>query len=126
MIHELIPWNTLTRFGTVPALKVARRPLVIGEVTISVGATFDSELLPPQIRRERLRQFYEMRRLELVDPPRDSRQYFREQLARQQGLEVDFPIEPITPAASKIVADLPAVEVPVESPRRPAKPKGGR
>lgn len=109
MIHELIPWNTLTRLGTIPALKVARRPLVVGEVTVPVGATLDPELFPPQIRRERLRQFYEMRRLELVNPPADSRQYYREQLARMQGQEA--PIAPIQPVASRIVADLPSIEV---------------
>jgi hypothetical protein len=129
MIHELIPWNTLTRFG-VPALKVARRPLVIGEVVIPVGEKFDPELFPPHIRRERLRQFYEMRRLELVNPPVDSRQYFREQLARAEGQEV--PITPIQPVASRIVADVPVVDLPIievpleESSRRPpAKPAKG-
>jgi hypothetical protein len=124
MIHQLLPWRTLTRMG-IPALKVARRPLVIGEVTIPVGTAFNPELFPLQIRAERLRQFYEARLLEPVDAPTDSRQFYREQLARAQGQEV--PVAPIQPVASRIVADLPAVEVPVaEDPRPKPKPKGAK
>ena len=124
MIRELLPWRTLTRMG-IPALKVARRPLVIGEVTIPVGTAFNPELFPLQIRAERLRQFYEARLLEPVDAPTDSRQFYREQLARAQGQEV--PVAPIQPVASRIVADLPAVEVPVaEDPRPKPKPKGAK
>jgi len=124
MIHQLLPWRTLTRMG-IPALKVARRPLVIGEITIPVGTAFNPELFPLQIRAERLRQFYEARLLEPVDAPTDSRQFYREQLARAQGQEV--PVAPIQPVASRIVADLPAVEVPVaEDPRPKPKPKGAK
>jgi hypothetical protein len=127
MIHELLPWNTLTRFRTVPALKVARRPLVIGDVIVPVGETLDPELFPQAVRMQRLRQFYEMRLLELVDSPADSRQYYREQLARQQGLESAVPIEPVMPVASQIVADLPSVEVPKMPVFAPKKPyKGGK
>lgn len=122
MIRDLIPWSLLTRMDGIPPLKVARRPIVLGEVVIPVGATLDPELFPLQIRTERLRQFYEMRRLEPVDAPRGSRQFYREELARLQGREV--PIAPIQPVASRIVADLPAVEVPPDRPK--PKPKGVR
>ena len=128
MIRDLIPWSTLTRLGTIPAMRVIRRPLVVGEVTVPVGAIFDPELFPLQIRKLRLRQFYEQHRLEPVDAPADSRQFYREQLARTQGQEA--PIAPITPVASRIIADLPAVEVPVDqkSPARirAGEPKGKR
>jgi hypothetical protein len=123
MIRDLIPWNTLTRTG-IPPLKVSRRDLVLGEVIVPVGETLDPELLPMQIRRERLRQFYEQRRLEPVNPPADSRQFFREQLARAQGQEV--PITPLQPVASQIVADLPAVEVPDLDYPAKRKPKGAK
>jgi hypothetical protein len=121
MIHDLIPWRTLTRTG-IPALKVTRRQIVLGEVIVPVGETLDPELLPLQIRRERLRQFYEQRLLEPVSAPKDSRQFYREQLARAQGQEV--PITPIQPVASQIVADLPAIEVEVEAAKR--RPKGAK
>lgn len=124
MIHQLVPWFQLTRTG-IPPLKVARRPLVVGEVTIPVGATLDPEIFPLQIRTQRLRQFYEARRLEPVNPLPDSQQYYRERFLRLHGGQ-EAPIAPITPVASKIVAgSLPGVEVPVtEEPKR--KPKGGR
>ena len=118
MIHELIPWRTLTRFS-IPPLKVARRPLEIGEVTIPVGATLDPELFPPNIRVLRLRQFYEQRRLEPLEGTKDSRQFYREQQARLRG-EV---IAPIQPVASQIVASLPTQRVPMASQGKP-KPKG--
>lgn len=123
MIHELIPWRTLTRLG-VPPMKVARRPLVMGEVTIPVGAVLNPEVLPERIRAERLRQFYEMRLLEPVDAPANSRQFYLEQLKRMHGQET--PITPIQPVASQVVADLPAIEVPVVDPPRPKPPKGVR
>lgn len=128
MIHQLIPWFQLTRTG-IPALKVTRRPLVVGEVTIAVGQTLDPEIFPLAIRQQRLRQFYEMRRLEPVDPGPDSQQYYRERFMRLHGGGQEAPIEPIMPVASQVVAGgLPAVEVPVaEEPHRPKpKPKGAR
>jgi hypothetical protein len=123
MIHELMPWQQLIRTG-IPALKVVRREITIGEVTVPVGQTLDPGLFPPHIRRERLRQFYEMRRLEPVDPLLNSRQFNRDRFDRLHGQEV--PIAPITPVASQIVAEeFPSVEVPVgEEPRR--KPKGAK
>jgi hypothetical protein len=125
MIHQLVPWSQLTRAG-IPALKVALRPLVVGEVTVGVGQTFDPELFPDQIRTRRLRQFYEMRRLEPVDPQPDSQQYWRERFERLHGQQAPI-IEPITPVASQIVAeDLPAVEVPVEDEPPKRKPKGAK
>lgn len=106
MIHELLPWRTLTRMG-VPPLKVRRRPLAVGEVTVAVGAILDPELFPAQIRAQRLRQFYEQRRLEPATPVVGTRQYHCEQQAAL--------VAPVVPVASRIVAeDLPAVEVPVE------------
>jgi len=124
MIHQLLPWRTLTRMG-IPALKVARRPLVIGEVTIPVGTAFNPELFPLQIRAERLRQFYEARLPGIGGRIYRFQQFYREQLARAQGQEV--PVAPIQPVASRIVADLPAVEVPVaEDPRPKPKPKGAK
>lgn len=128
MIHELIPWRTLTR-ASIPPLKVVRRPLVLGEVTIPVGATLDPEVLPPQVRKERLRQFYEARLLEPVDAPTNSRQFYREQLERSQGLEP--PIAPITPVAAAIVAGLPSVDAPPVAsfkpkPKSKSRPKGRR
>jgi hypothetical protein len=124
MIRALIPWNVLTRDG-IPALKVARRPFAVGEVgeaELPVGALFDPELFPPQIRKTRLRQFYEQRRLEPVDAPKDSRQFYLERQARLRG--ETLPIAPVTPVASRIVADLPSVPV-AASQGRP-KPKGAR
>jgi hypothetical protein len=128
MIRDLIPWNQLTRMG-VPALKVTRRPLVLGEVIVPVGETLDPELLPLHIRQQRLRQFYEQRLLEPVDAPPDSRQFYREQLARMHGHEI--PVTPVTPVATRIVADnlpLPSVDVPVpeSDPAARRKPKGAK
>jgi len=119
MIRNLTPWTLLTRNG-VPPLKVARRALVVGGVTVEVGETLDPELFAPAIRRMRLRQFYEQRLLEPVDPQPNTRQYYRERFARMQGLEP--PVAPITPVAACIVADLPAVEVGEEDSPRP-KPR---
>ena len=124
MIHQLIPWFQLTRTG-IPAMKVARRPLTLGEVTVPVGAPLDPELIPLAIRKQRLRQFYEQRRLEPVDPLPTSQQYYRERFEQMHGGQ-EAVIEPITPVASQIVAgDLPTVDVPVveETPRR--KPTKG-
>jgi hypothetical protein len=123
MIRNLIPWTELTRTG-IPALKVCRRPMVLGEVTIAVGEALDPEVFPLQIRKQRLRQFYEARLLEPVNPLPTSLQFYRErQLARQE-----VPIAPITPVATRIVAeDLPAVEVPVETDDAPKRrPKGAK
>ena len=118
MIYELLPWRTLTRLA-VPPLRVTRRDLTVGEVTFPVGATIDPEVFPLQIRKERLRQFYEQRRLEPVNAPPDSRQFYREQRARLQ----EAVIEPIQPVASQIVADLPSTPVaPVKNPPK----KGAR
>ena len=128
MIRELIPWTQLTRTG-IPPLKVARRPLQLGEVSIPVGEAFNPELFPLQIRAERLRQFYEMRRLEPVNPPVDTRQFYREMRAAQhaQSGAAEL-VAPIVPVASHIVADrdelpadeLPTVEVPIaELPEAP-------
>lgn len=116
IIRELIPWGVLTRAG-IPPLKVARRPMVLGPVIVPVGETLDPELFPLQIRKSRLRQFYEQRLLEPLDPPRDSRQFYRDQLAEN--------ITPISPVASQIVAGLPGVEVPVPDLDGPAKRKKG-
>lgn len=128
MIHTLVPWRTLTR-GAIPPLKVCRRDLVLGEIIVPVGETLDPELLPMQIRAQRLRQFYEMRLLEPVSPQPNAQQYYREQFVRAHGGAV--PISPIQPVASRIVADLPAIEVPVAEsesldPAARRKPKGGR
>ena len=90
------PWG-------IPALKVTRRDLVLGEVIVPVGEVLDPELLPLQVRRQRLRQFYEQRRLEPVDAPADSLQFYRE-----RALGMETPIAPIQPVASQIVADDPA------------------
>jgi hypothetical protein len=120
--RDLIPWNDLTRLA-IPPLKVARRPLVLGEVIVPVGETLDPELLTPDIRRARLRQFYEQRLLEPVNPPQNTRQFAREQYERMQGHEV--PITPIQPVASQIVADLPAMDVPVLDDTK-RKPKGAK
>ena len=137
MIHELVPWNVLTRTG-IPALKVARRPMKLGEATVQVGETLDPELFPLQIRKERLRQFYEARLLEPVNPPVNSRQFYREQRAAQRGdpttlaeiFRKEEELKPITPVASHIVAgDLPSIEVPVEpddTPQGKRKPKGAK
>lgn len=125
MIHELLPWRTLTRSGAIPAMKVIRRDLVLGEVTIPVGQTLDPEVFPPNIRRERLRQFYEQRRLEPVDAPANSRQWYREQFARKRGEIAADTVEPITPVASQVVAGLPALEVPVEADEPKRKPPKG-
>jgi hypothetical protein len=136
MIYELVPWRQLTRAG-IPPLKVARRPLVVGEVSVGVGETFSPELFPLQIRAERLRQFYEQRRLEPVDPPPNSRQYYREVFDRVHGhsgdptILAEIPVTPVTPVATRIVADLPSVEVPVMPAKsRPVmakpKPKGAK
>lgn len=121
MIHELIPWRTLTRFS-IPPLKVARRPLEIGEITIPVGATLDPELFPLNIRKERLRQFYEQRRLEPLEGTKGSRQYYRDQQARLRG-EI---VTPLAPVASQIVASLPATRVPIAAKQGKPKPKGAR
>lgn len=121
MIHELIPWRSLTRMG-VPALKVTRRDLVLGEIIVPIGTTLDPELFPPHIRAQRLRQFYEQRLLEPVNPPADSRQFYREQLARMHGREITP-----RPMATGIQAEdppLPDVEIPVPGLGR--KPRGGR
>ena len=72
--------------------------MVFGDHTLSVGAAVDPELFQPMIRIERLRQFYEQRRLEPF------------------GQDLPAPIRPV---ASQIIAtheeaDLPAVEIPVE------------
>ena len=124
MIRELTPWTQLTRNG-IPPLRVIRRPLVFTDRTVEIGEVVDPELFPAQIRRERLRQFYEMRRLEPVTPLPDSRQYYRE---REAAALAEQPVTPITPVASRIVASLPEVEVPVETVRDrfKAKPKGGK
>ena len=124
MIHELVPWSQLTRTG-IPALKVSRRAIMVGEITVQIGETLNPELFPPQIRMERLRQFYEARRLEPVDAPPNSQQLHRERFERMYSGQA--PIAPITPVASRIVAgDLPSVDVPVtEEPSR-RKPKGAR
>jgi hypothetical protein len=121
MIHQLVPWTRLTRTG-IPALKVARRPLTVGGVIVQVGQALDPELFPLRIRAQRLRQFYEQRRLEPVDPGPTSQQYYRERFARMYGGEL--PVEPITPIASEIVAGgLPAVDVPVEDDAPKKTPK---
>jgi hypothetical protein len=123
VIHQLVPWFQLIRAG-IPALKVARLPLVVGEVTVPVGQTLDPELFPHPIRLQRLRQFYEQRRLEPVDPLPDSQQYYRERFERMHGGGQEAPIAPITPVASQIVADMPVVDVPVEDDAPKRKPKG--
>ena len=134
MIHALTPWRLLTRNG-IPAFKVMRRPLALGEVTLPVGAALDPELIPHHIRDRRLRQFYEQHRLEPVEPQPDTQQYYRERFERLHGGGAQ-PIEPITPVATRVVADsitegtflagVPSVDVPVaEEPPRP-KPKGKR
>ncbi|HEY1898130.1 MAG TPA: hypothetical protein VGG62_17755 [Terracidiphilus sp.] len=110
MIHSLMPWHTLTRDG-IPPLKVARRPFEIGEVTVPVGETLNPELFPLDIRGTRLRQFYEQRLLEPVDPQRTMQQYYREEFRRMHGGQ-EAVIEPIAPVASEIVAGLPAVDAP--------------
>jgi hypothetical protein len=127
MIHQLTPWFQLIRTG-IPALKVARLPLVVGEVTVPVGQTLDPELFPHQIRIQRLRQFYEARRLEPVDPLPDSQQFYRERFERAHGGIQEAPVTPITPVASRVVAgSLPSVEVPVaEEPRRGKPSKGAK
>jgi hypothetical protein len=131
MIHSLIPWRTLTRDG-IPPLKVARRPLTAGEVTVPVGEQFNPELFPHAIRAERLRQFYEQRRLEPVEGTLTLREHYLKQLERRKAQASGETIAPITPVASEIVAGLPTVEAPVEEPRpSPArmpkpKPKGKR
>lgn len=120
IVRELIPWPQLTRTG-IPALRVCRRPIEAGEVTVPVGATLNPEVFPPQIRAQRLRQFYEQRRLEPVHAPVGTRQYYRELQAREQA--ENAVIEPITPVAAHIVAEeLPAVPVAEEAtPERPKK-----
>jgi hypothetical protein len=125
MIHQLVPWTQLTRTG-IPVLKVALRPLVVGEVTVEVGQTLNPELFPLHIRKQRLRQFYEMRRLEPADPLPDSQQFYRERFERiYGGGDAAAEIAPITPVAARIVADdLPALDVPVDVER--PKRKGGR
>lgn len=133
MIHALMPWNRLTRTG-IPPLKVARRDLVLGEVIVPVGETLDPELFPMQIRALRLRQFYEQRRLEPVDPGLSSQQYYHEAFERmhpQQGAADTLAeiFRPVTPVASHIVAgDLPTIDVPIEAdePRPKGKTKGVR
>jgi hypothetical protein len=111
----------LTREG-VPALRVARRPLLVGEVTVPVGQTLDPELIPHPIRALRLRQFYEQRRLEPVNGPLTLRELYEQKRAAAAAQT----IEPVTPVASKIVAgDLPAVPVAEEIPR-PRPPKRRR
>jgi hypothetical protein len=122
VIHQLVPWNQLTR-GGVPALKVSRRPLVVGEVTVGVGEQLNPELFPLQVRGQRLRQFYEQRRLEPVDPLPNSQQYYRDRFERMYG-SGEAPIAPITPVASQIVAGLPVVDVPVEDETPKRRPKG--
>ena len=116
MIRELIPWTQLTRTG-IPPLKVARRPLQLGEISIPVGEAFNPELFPLQIRAERLRQFYEMRRLEPVNPPVDTRQFYREmrEAHARAGAAEPLLVAPVVPVASHIVAEdeLPTVEVPI-------------
>lgn len=119
MIYELIPWRTLTRTG-IPPLKVSRRALEAGGVLVQVGETFDPELFPLAIRKERLRQFYEQRRLEPVEPPFNSRQYWRER--RGQLGSIPTPALPIVPVASRIVANplpvvLPDLGIPVPESR---------
>jgi hypothetical protein len=127
MIHELVPWTDLTRFG-VPPMRVIRRSITIGVTTVEVGQQFDPDLLPASIRRLRLRQFYEQHRLEPVDPPPNSRQF----RLRHHGLAGTAVIEPITPVASHIVAELPAdsptvdfpsVEIPVAEEGEPKRRK---
>lgn len=122
MTHALIPWRTLTR-GGVPPLKVARLPLTVGEVTVPVGAQLDPELFPHQIRAERLRQFYEMRRLEPMEGSLTLREYYLKSLAKRSGQASGETIAPITPVASEIVADLPPVEAPVEQPKPKPQPQ---
>jgi hypothetical protein len=90
------------------------------------------------VRRERLRQFYEQRRLEPVNPQPDSQQFYRERFERLHGggldPTVEVPVSPIQPVASRIVAgdapamDFPAVDVPVmeEPPKPKPKAKGGK
>ena len=85
-------------------MKVIRRPLVLGEVSVPVGQALDPELIPAQIRKTRLRQFYEQRLIEPVDAPTNSRQWYREQLARKQGAVTAETVEPVTPVASQIMA----------------------
>jgi hypothetical protein len=131
MIHELIPWRTLTRTG-IPPLKVSRRTLQVGEVVVGVGETLDPMIFPPGIRAERLRQFYDQRRLEPVNPPVDSRQYWREQRGRTRIPGLETPVDPVVPVASEIVASvlpvaLPGLGIPVaEEARdldRPSEPQ---
>jgi hypothetical protein len=130
MIHELIPWRTLTRMG-IPPLKVSRRALEVGEVVVDVGKTFDPAIFPLAIRAERLRQFYEQRRLEPVSPPVSSRQYWREQRGRMSTPAMEIPVVPIVPVASQIVASplpvvLPGLGIPVPETRdldRPSEPQ---
>ena len=119
MIRALIPWRLLTKYG-IPPLKVARRPLEVGEVVVPVGEAFDPELFPLGLRNQRLRQYYEQHRLEPVNAVEPRKFYLDQRLRHGQGMEA--PITPVTPVASRIVADLPAVPV---TPYKPVQ-KGGR
>jgi hypothetical protein len=125
MIHQLMPWALLTRTG-IPALKVARRAIEVGEVTVQVGETLNPELFPLNIRAQRLRQFYEMRRLEPVDPAINMQQYHRERFERLHGGGMEVPVQPVMPVAARVVAEeFPTVDVPVDlddlTPKRKTK-----
>ena len=80
MIHSLLPWSSLTRFGT-PEFEVAGRPIRVGEVEFPVGAAFPASVLPNRVR---LRQLYEQRRIQPVDPPPNTRQFLAK-IREKQG-----------------------------------------
>ena len=79
MLHDLLTWNKLTRGGTnvPPEFRVVRRPLEVGGTVFAVGATLPDIAFPAAIRRARMRQFYEQRRIEPAIAPPHTRQAHR-------------------------------------------------
>ena len=117
MLRDLIPWTQLTRLS-IPDMQVARRPLTVGEVTLQVGEAVDPSIFRAEVRKARLRQFYNMRLLEPIIAPKGSRQAHRTPTPvspTQSPVppQSSHPVPALSSPLSSKSAVIPSVEVPI-------------
>jgi hypothetical protein len=115
MIHALVPFVQLTRFGVPPEFRVCRLPLLISSQEIAVGEVVATDSIA---NRSRVRQLYEQRRIEPLTPAKTRAQAAKERMERAvpsvcfYDPSTDLALQRLTAAD---VLDAPSIQVAEEN-----------
>jgi hypothetical protein len=116
MTRSQIPFSDILRAAdpsglTMPQFQVCRRPMVVQGQELKIGDRLPIELFKDRVR---IRQLYDSRLIEPVEPPAGSVRSVQSvraaQAAAEVGIPPDVPASPAVPLPAVVSASIPVAE----------------